>query len=63
MPYDRYYCAARASEERNLAIASTNPKVREVHLDMMARYEALIRANDQPLQGTTLHAQEAVASL
>jgi hypothetical protein len=44
MSHDRYYCAARAAEERNLANASANPKVRKIHLEMVARYEELIRA-------------------
>ena len=32
------YFAVRANEERRLAMASANPKVRRVHLEMAARY-------------------------
>lgn len=32
------YFAARADEERRLAMASANPVVRRIHLEMAARY-------------------------
>lgn len=35
------YFAARAIEERRLAMASSDPQVRAVHLEMAARYAAL----------------------
>lgn len=35
------YYAARSVEERRLAMASTDPKVRAVHLDMAERYARL----------------------
>jgi hypothetical protein len=41
MSIDRPYCAARASEERRLAIASAHPNVRKVHLEMATRYAAI----------------------
>jgi hypothetical protein len=45
MLHDRYYCAARAAEERDLAIASVSLKVRAIHLDMAARYDARVEAD------------------
>ena len=41
MSQDPSYYAARAIEERRLAMASTNPGVRRVHLEMAAKYAAL----------------------
>jgi hypothetical protein len=41
---DRYYCAARAAEERNLANASADPKVRQIHLQMVSLYERRIKS-------------------
>jgi len=43
--YDRYYDAARAAEERRLAMASINLKVRAIHLEMAARYGDRAEAN------------------
>jgi len=45
MLHDRYYDAARAAEERSLAMASVSLKVRAIHLDMAARYDARVEAN------------------
>ena len=45
MLHDRYYHAARAAEERRFAMASVNLKVRAIHLDMAARYDALVEAD------------------
>ena len=45
MSDDRSYYAARAGEERLLAMASANANVRRVHLEMAARYDALAGAN------------------
>jgi hypothetical protein len=42
--HDRYYYAARAAEERTLAIASASLKVRAIHLDMAARYDVRVAA-------------------
>ena len=39
---DPSYHAARASEERRLAMASANAHVRRVHLEMARRYDALV---------------------
>ena len=47
MLHNRYYYAARAAEQRSHANASINPKVRAIHLDMAARYDALIEANTE----------------
>lgn len=41
MSQDETYFAARATEERRLAMASTNPKVRRIHLRMAATYASL----------------------
>jgi hypothetical protein len=38
---NKHYFAARAIEERRLAMASADQKVRSVHLEMAARYDAL----------------------
>lgn len=40
MSHDPCYYAARAMEERRLAMASSNPKVRRVHLELAAKYAA-----------------------
>ena len=45
MLHDRYYDAARAAEERSLAMASVSLKVRAIHLDLAARYDARVEAN------------------
>jgi hypothetical protein len=42
MLHDLYYYAARAAEERRNAMASANLKVRAVHLEMAAYYDALV---------------------
>jgi hypothetical protein len=42
---DSSYYAARAIEERRLAMASTDAKVRAIHLEMASKYEALAGAN------------------
>ena len=41
MSNDQSYLAARAGEERRLAMAAANPNVRRIHLEMAARYAAL----------------------
>jgi hypothetical protein len=38
MSQDHSYFAARAIEERRLAMAASDPSVRRVHLEMAARY-------------------------
>jgi hypothetical protein len=38
------YYAARAVEERRLAMASNDPKVRAIHLEMADRYAELAQA-------------------
>jgi len=40
---DHGYYAARAAEERVIAMASRNIRVRAVHLEMALRYDALVR--------------------
>jgi hypothetical protein len=45
------YYSARAIEERRLAMASTDPKVRAIHLQMANRYDVLAAGDDaQPRQ-------------
>ncbi len=41
------YYVARANEERRLAMASPNPKVRAVHLEMAVRYGVLMDADPE----------------
>jgi hypothetical protein len=43
--FDHYYYAARVAEERQLAMASASLTIRAIHLELAARYEALVRAN------------------
>ena len=51
MLHDRYYHAARSTEERLLAITSPNVRARAIHLEMAVRYDALVEAKaDAPLQ-------------
>lgn len=38
MSQDHHYFAARATEERRLAMAASDPAVRRVHLEMAAQY-------------------------
>lgn len=44
MSSDPQYYAARAMEERELAIAAPNANARRAHLEMAARYAALADA-------------------
>ena len=44
MVQDRHYYAARAADERRLAMASENLSARAVHLEMAARYDELVEA-------------------
>jgi hypothetical protein len=39
---DRYYHAARAAEERRVAMASSVLKARAIHLELANRYDALV---------------------
>ena len=41
MSNDPSYYAARGAQERRLAMASADTKIRRIHLDMAAKYEAL----------------------
>lgn len=49
MLHDRYYYAARAAEERRLAMASVSLKVRAIHLEMASRYDARVEADAESL--------------
>lgn len=41
MSHDPSYYAARATEERRLAMAAGDPRVRRVHLELAAEYAVL----------------------
>lgn len=41
------YFAARAIEERRIAMSSADPKVRAIHLEMAAKYALLAGANPE----------------
>ena len=45
MLHDRYYHAARAAEERHIALGASNLKARAIHLDLADRYDSLVEAN------------------
>jgi hypothetical protein len=46
---NRYYHAARAAEERRIAIASVSLQARAIHLELAARYEMLVQADGDRL--------------
>ena len=46
MSQDPSYCVARAVEERGLAMATADSKVRRIHLEMAARYAVLAGTTD-----------------
>jgi len=51
MLQDRYYHAARAAQEREMAMASANLTARGIHLEMASRHEALAASSgDSPIQ-------------
>jgi len=43
-PPDPAYYSERAAEERRLAMASKDPKVRAIHLELAERYDILARS-------------------
>jgi hypothetical protein len=45
MGHHRYYYAARAAEERRTAMASEVLQARAIHLELAARYDALVDGN------------------
>ncbi|HEX2803395.1 MAG TPA: hypothetical protein VHN55_05360 [Sphingomicrobium sp.] len=47
LPPDSDYYAARAIEERRLAMASADPKVRAIHLSMAEKYAELAKTGGQ----------------
>ena len=52
MSQDQAYFAARAIEERRLAMAAIDPNVRRVHLELAAEYALRAGANPNvPLEG------------
>jgi hypothetical protein len=48
MRNDQAYYAARAVEERRLAMASENPNARRAHLEMAAQYAIAAGADAMP---------------
>lgn len=63
MLHDRYYDAARAAEERSLAMASISLKVRAIHLEMAARYDARVEANTERLPRAELVEERETAPI
>ncbi len=58
MSQDHSYFAARAIEERRLAMASSNPSVRRAHLEMAAEYARRAGANpDKAVEPTPINEQ------
>lgn len=54
MSSDLTYYATRANEERRVAMASSNPNVRRVHLEMAEKYAALADSDAIPNSEVTL---------
>jgi hypothetical protein len=50
MLHNRYYYAARAEEERRIALASRVLKARLIHLKLATRYDALAEGNRAPVE-------------
>ena len=48
MSQDPAYFTARATEERRLAMAASDPAVRRIHLDMAAEYARRARLGATP---------------
>jgi len=57
MLQDRQYYAARAVEERRVAMASVSPQARAIHLDLATRYEVLVQAAGDRLPSGALGEQ------
>jgi len=55
------YNAARAAEERRLAMASDDPKVRKIHLEMAAKYAVLASATTQAVDEEPPEAEQQTA--
>ena len=53
MSQDLPYYAARATEERRLAMAATDPRVRRIHLELAAEYAILAGAEADRTDETT----------
>lgn len=61
MSNDPSYCAARAIEERRLAMASEDSKVRGIHLEMASKYAALAGADAIPINEMPSEPEERTA--
>ena len=61
MSDDPFYYAARATEERRLAMASESSKIRKIHLEMAARYAALADATNTPVREMVAEPEQKTA--
>jgi len=61
MSDDQFYYAARAGEERQLAMASADLTVRRIHLEMAARYDALASSNAVPASQVAAEPEQRTA--
>ena len=55
------YYAERAAEERRLAMASKDLKVRGIHLDMAGKYDGLAGANASRLNASRSDGEQKTA--
>jgi hypothetical protein len=58
---DASYFAARADEERRLAMASADARVRRTHLEMAARYAVAAGADTIPAHDAQLESDRRTA--
>lgn len=61
MSQDSAYYVARANEERRLAMASTDQRVRRIHLELAAKYAALAGPDAVSLEVPTVDAERRIA--
>jgi hypothetical protein len=56
MDEDRFYYAARAAEERDLALHSERKNVREIHEELARLYDALVEQKElrKPIRSASL---------
>jgi hypothetical protein len=61
MSRDPSYYAARATEERRLAMAASDPRVRRVHLELAAEYAVLGGIDLEPSNNGPREAEQRTA--
>jgi hypothetical protein len=61
MSPDSSYYTARAAEERRLAMATEDSKVRRIHLELAAKYAALVGTNATPAAEAPPEAEQRTA--